>query len=120
MDNKDIEFCSCCEIHEDCINCVKENMLGEDTFIKLSELFKVLGDLTRIKVIYALFKKELCVCDIAEILQMTQSSISHQLRILRSFRLVKYRKEGKVVYYSLDDDHISEIFNSGLEHVEHN
>ena len=119
MNNKDEDICSCCEIHVDCINCVKQNMLAEDTFLKLAELFKVLGDFTRVKIIYALFKKELCVCDIAEVLQMTQSSISHQLRILRSSRLVKYRKEGKVVYYSLDDDHISELFNSGLEHIEH-
>lgn len=119
MNNKEEDICNCCEIHEDCIDCVKQNMLGPDTFLKLAELFKVLGDSTRVKIIYALFKKELCVCDIAEVLQMTQSSISHQLRILRSSRLVKYRKEGKVVYYSLDDDHISELFNSGLEHIEH-
>lgn len=119
MDSKDIELCSCCEIHEDCIKCVKENMLEETIIVKLSELFKTIGDPTRIKIIYALFKKELCVCDIAEVLEMTQSSISHQLRILRSFHLVKYRKEGKVVYYSLDDEHINELFNSGLEHVEH-
>jgi DNA-binding transcriptional ArsR family regulator len=119
MDGKDAGFCSCCEIHEDFINCVKENMLDENKFLKLAELFKVLGDFTRIKIIYALSKKELCVCDIAEVLQMSQSSISHQLRTLRSFRLVKYRKEGKGVYYSLDDEHISELFNSGLEHIEH-
>lgn len=117
---EEIEVCSCCKVHDDCVNCVKKNMLDNETFIRLSDLFKVLGDYTRIKIIYALFNKELCVCDIAELLNMSQSSISHQLRILKSARLVKFRKEGKVVFYSLDDDHIEQIINSGLEHVEHN
>lgn len=117
--NSEIEVCSCSEIHKDCINCVKEGMLDEKTFLELADLFKVLGDYTRIKIIYALFKKELCVCDIAEVLQMSQSSISHQLRTLKAARLVKFRKEGKSVYYSLDDDHISQLFNAGLEHIEH-
>lgn len=108
------------ETHKQCIDSVKEGMLDEETFFKLSSLFKVLGDYTRIKLIYALFKKELCVYDIAEVLNMSQSAISHQLRILKSARLVKFRKEGKQVYYSLDDEHINMLFNAGLEHVEHN
>ncbi|AYD41387.1 ArsR family transcriptional regulator [Clostridium fermenticellae] len=112
--------CDCNEIHEDCIKCVRDNMLEEETFLKLSDLFKVLGDNTRIKIIYALFKKELCVCDIAQVLSMSQSSISHQLRILKSAHLVKFRREGKVVYYSLDDEHIFQLFNAGLEHIQHN
>ncbi|MEY7999374.1 ArsR/SmtB family transcription factor [Clostridium sp. Mt-5] len=119
-ENLGIEVCSCTELHEDCIECVKKSMLDEKVFRNLSELFKVLGDFTRIKIIYALFKKELCVCDIAEILQMSQSAISHQLRILKTSRLVKFRREGKSVYYSLDDEHINRLFNAGLEHVEHN
>ncbi len=118
--NSEIEVCSCTEIHKDCIECVRKSMLDEKTFMDLSALFKVLGDYTRIKIIYALFKKELCVCDITEILQMSQSAISHQLRILKTARLVKFRREGKSVYYSLDDEHINKLFNAGLEHVKHN
>jgi ArsR family transcriptional regulator, lead/cadmium/zinc/bismuth-responsive transcriptional repressor len=116
---EEIEVCSCCEVHSNCVNCVKESMLETATFEQLSELFKILGDYTRIKIIYSLFKKELCVCDIAEVLGMSQSSISHQLSVLKLARLVKYRKEGKTVFYSLDDEHISRLFNAGLEHVEH-
>lgn len=116
---ENIEVCSCCEVHNECVNCVKEGMLDNETFTRVSDLFKVLGDYTRIRIIYALFKKELCVCDISEVLEMTQSSISHQLRILKAYRLVKFRKEGKVVYYSLDDEHIQHLFNAGLEHIKH-
>jgi DNA-binding transcriptional ArsR family regulator len=115
----EIEICNCNEVHKDCVVCVKDSMLKDETFTDISELFKVFGDYTRIKIIYALLKKELCVCDIAEVLNMSQSSISHQLRVLKSARLVKFRKEGKVVYYSLDDEHVGSIFNAGLSHVEH-
>lgn len=118
--DESIELCTTCEVHSECVNCVKASMLEKDTFIKISDLFKVLGDYTRIKIIYALFKKELCVCDISEVLGMSQSSISHQLRVLKAYRLVKFRREGKVVYYSLDDEHIKQLFNAGLEHVGHN
>jgi len=118
VDSNEIEVCSCCVVHTDCVKCVKETMLGEEKFLNLAELFKVFGDGTRLKIIYALLKKELCVCDIAEVLGMSQSSISHQLRVLKNARLVRYRKEGKVVYYSLDDEHITEIFNAGLIHLE--
>jgi len=113
------EVCGVCEVHEECVHCVKENMLDSNTFLEMSEIFKVFGDPTRIKIIYALLIKELCVCDIAEVLGMSQSSISHQLRVLKGARLVKFRKEGKVVYYSLDDEHVKEIFNAGFEHVDH-
>ena len=115
--NSEIEVCDCSELHGDCISCVKDIMLEDEVFQSLSELFKVFGDGTRLKIIYALLKTELCVCDIAEILGMTQSSISHQLRVLKSARLVKYRKEGKVVFYSLDDEHISKIFDAGMTHL---
>ena len=118
VDSNEIEVCSCCIVHNDCVKCVKDTMLEEEEFLYLAELFKVFGDGTRLKIIYALLKKELCVCDIAEVLGMSQSSISHQLRVLKNARLVKYRKEGKVVYYSLDDEHITEIFNAGLIHLE--
>ncbi|ADL50126.1 ArsR/SmtB family transcription factor [Clostridium cellulovorans] len=111
--------CQCNEVHSECVECVKSTMLEEKKFINLSELFKMFADPTRLKIIYALLKKELCVCDIAEVIEMSQSSVSHQLRVLKALKLVKYRKEGKVVYYSLDDEHVNNIFNFGLSHIEH-
>lgn len=96
---------------------VKSKELSEDIIQELAATFKILGDPTRIKIINALANKELCVCDISELLDMTQSAISHQLRKLRDLNLVKYRKEGRIVYYSLDDHHILRLFNQGLEHV---
>ena len=116
--DSEIEVCSCNK-ENDYVGSVKDSMLSEEVFFKLSSLFKVLGDQTRIKIIYALFKRELCVCDISRVLNMSQSAISHQLRTLKSAHLVKFRKEGKQVYYSLDDNHINLLFNAGLEHVEH-
>lgn len=112
-----IEICNCTIIHEDIIKKVKESIPKEETLNELADLFKVFGDATRIKIICALFQSEMCVCDIAFLLQMTQSAISHQLRVLKSARLVKYRKEGKVVYYSLDDEHVKLIFDQGLLHI---
>ncbi len=89
----------------------------DETLYDLADLFKVLGDTTRIKILCALFQAEMCVCDISALLGMTQSAISHQLRVLKQARLVKYRKEGKVVYYSLDDEHVESIFDKGLIHI---
>lgn len=111
------EFCSCDIVHNTIIDMVKKKMPQEEKLYDLAELFKVFGDTTRVKIISALFEAEMCVCDIAELLSMTQSAISHQLRVLRQARLVKHRKEGKVVFYSLDDEHIKTIFNQGLEHI---
>lgn len=111
------EFCSCDIVHENVIEMVRQKMPQEEKLYDLAELFKVFGDTTRVKIISALFEAEMCVCDIAELLSMTQSAISHQLRVLRQARLVKHRKEGKVVFYSLDDEHIKTIFNQGLEHI---
>ena len=111
------EFCSCDILHENLIEIVKKKMPQEEKLYDLAELFKVFGDTTRVKIISALFEAELCVCDIAVLLGMSQSAISHQLRVLRQARLVKHRKEGKVVFYSLDDEHIKTIFNQGLEHI---
>ena len=99
------------------INKIQKELLEEDTIIDIAELFKVFADSTRIKILYALSNKELCVCDLWQGLGLTQSAVSHQLRILKQMRLVKYRKEGKTIYYSLDDDHIQSILNGGLEHV---
>ena len=114
---KTIEVCTCSIIHEDIVEQVKEKIPQEETLHDLAELFKVFGDSTRIKILCVLFETEMCVCDIAALLNMTQSAISHQLRVLKSARLVKYRKEGKVVYYSLDDDHVKQIFDQGLIHI---
>ncbi len=117
MENNNIEVCNCTIIHEDIINKVKEAIPEEETLYDLADLFKVLGDSTRIKVLWALAEAEMCVCDIAALLGMTQSAISHQLRVLKQARLVKYKRNGKVVYYSLDDDHVKSIFNQGLIHI---
>ncbi|WP_053955995.1 ArsR/SmtB family transcription factor [Inediibacterium massiliense] len=115
--NMDFEKCDCNVIHEEIIKKVKEKMTCEEKLNDLAEFFKVFGDPTRIKIICALFSSEMCVCDIASLLNMTQSAISHQLRVLKQARLVKNRKDGKVVYYSLDDEHVKQIFDQGLVHI---
>lgn len=117
VENNNIETCNCTIIHEDIVNKVKECIPEEETLYDLADLFKVLGDSTRIKVLCALFEAEMCVCDIAALLGMTQSAISHQLRVLKQARLVKYKRQGKVVYYSLDDEHVKSIFDQGLVHI---
>lgn len=111
--------CKIACIHEDVIESVKNVMPKAEEMYELSELFKSFADQTRLKILFALSKREMCVCDIAALLGMTQSAISHQLRVLRNVRLVKYSKNGKVVYYSLDDDHVKTIFEQGLEHIGH-
>ena len=113
----DTDSCTCSIIHEDIVNIARAKMPEEETLYDLAELFKVFGDTTRIKIICALFESEMCVCDIAALLCMNQSAISHQLRVLKQARLVKFRKDGKVVYYSLDDEHIKLIFDLGLIHI---
>ncbi|RKD30049.1 ArsR/SmtB family transcription factor [Thermohalobacter berrensis] len=114
------DTCDCSIIHNDIVEKVKKKMPEEEKLYELAEFFKVFGDTTRIKIICALFESEMCVCDIAALLGMKQSAISHQLRILKQARLVKYRKEGKVVYYSLDDDHVKKVFDQGFNHIIHN
>jgi len=116
---KEVINCSCNIIHEDKVKEVQASMEKEEVIMDLADFFKVLGDSTRMKIISILFENELCVCDIAYILNMTQSAISHQLRVLKSARLVKYRKEGKVVFYSLDDEHVKNIFDLGMIHLKH-
>lgn len=106
-------------INYEAVNEVKSLMLDSVEIQSLADIFKILGDPTRIKIIYALTKKELCVCDIATVLTMSSSAISHQLRVLRAARLVKHRKDGKIVYYSLDDSHITNLFKEGLDHIKH-
>ena len=119
MENNErkIESCNGNIIHEDIVVGVKDQLPAEETLYDLAELFKVFGDTTRIKIICALFESEMCVCDLSCLLNMTQSAISHQLRVLKSARLVKFRREGKVVYYSLDDEHIKHIYDAGLNHI---
>ena len=114
----DDELFECTVLHEDVVNEVKKKIPEDEMIYDLAEFFKVFADSTRMKIIYALLENELCVCDIANIVQTTQSAISHQLRLLKQAKLVKFRKEGKVVYYSLDDDHISQIVKKGREHIE--
>lgn len=94
------------------------NQPPEEVLYEVAELFKVFGDSTRIRILYALFGNELCVGDIAEVLNMSQSSVSHQLRILKDAKLVKFRREGKSIFYALDDDHVYHIMEMGMEHVE--
>lgn len=118
MENKNnIESCNCTIIHDDVINKVKSSIPQEEMLYDLADLFKIFGDTTRIKILCALFQAEMCVCDIAALFGMTQSAISHQLRVLKQARLVKYRKDGKVVYYSLEDEHVKRIFDQGLIHI---
>ena len=112
-----IESCNTSIIHEDKVREIKESIPSDETLYDLAEFFKVFGDSTRIKIICALFKSEMCVCDLAALLNVSQSAISHQLRTLKGARLVRFRREGKVVYYSLDDEHINHIFDEGLRHI---
>lgn len=114
---KSLPVCESVVIHKETIEEVKNKMQEEEVLYDLADFFKILGDSTRIKILNALFYSEMCVCDIASLLEMTQSAISHQLRVLKQGRLVKYRKAGKVVYYSLDDDHIKHIVEQGLTHI---
>ena len=113
----EVDRCDCTVIHEELVEQVKKNMPLEETLYDLAELFKVFGDSTRVKILWALDEAEMCVCDIAVLLNMTQSAISHQLRVLKQARLVKNRREGKVVYYSLDDNHVKSIFDQALIHI---
>lgn len=116
-ETRELDRCDCNTIHEDVVADAQTKMLANNEVQALANLFKVFGDPTRVKIIQALVDNEMCVCDIAVLLCMTKSSISHQLRVLRQAHLVKFRKEGKVVYYSLDDGHIEQLLKQGLEHV---
>ncbi|MCI8914775.1 MAG: helix-turn-helix transcriptional regulator [Lawsonibacter sp.] len=116
-DRYSVECCDFIHAHEDVVERVRKEMPGEDTLYDLAELFRIFGDSTRIRILYVLFESEMCVCDIAQLLGMTQSAISHQLRALKNARLVKSRRDGKTVFYSLADDHVKTMINQGLEHV---
>lgn len=109
--------CDCNRVHQDIVDQVNETMPDEEILYDLAELFKIFGDSTRIKILYVLFESEMCVCDIANLLGMSQSAISHQLRALKQSKLVKYRREGKTVFYALADGHVRTILDQGMEHV---
>ncbi len=116
--NEQIECCDSNEIHEDLLKIVNDTMPEETELYDLAELFKVFGDSTRIRILFVLFEAEVCVCDLAKVLNMTQSAISHQLRILKANKLVNSRREGKSVFYSLADGHVRTIIAQGREHIE--
>ncbi len=111
--------CDCNVIHENLVNDTLNKMKDDDTINRVAEFFKILGDTTRVKILFALDQNELCVCDIANILNMSKSSISHQLGTLRRSGIVKCKKIGKEVFYMLDDEHVKEVFEVGMEHIEH-
>ena len=113
----DAEKCDCIHVHEDIVEKVEEKMPQDEQLADLAEFFRIFGDATRIRILYVLMCSEMCVCDIATLLGMTQSAVSHQLRVLKQANLVKNRRDGKVVYYSIADAHVETIINNGMEHV---
>lgn len=117
QDNKAI-VCDCDVIHADIVEEAMKHMPDEEKLYDLADFFKVFGDSTRIKILWALERDELCVCDLAVLLNMTKSAISHQLKTLRQEKLVKYRKNGKIVLYSLQDEHVKTLLEVGLEHID--
>ena len=117
-DHQTAPSCEFLFVHQDIMEKVNQAMPKEEILFELAELFKVFGDSTRVKILYLPFESEMCVCDIAQLLNMTQSAISHQLQVLKKSKLVKYRRDGKTVFYSLADDHVRTILDQGMEHVE--
>lgn len=111
------ERCELMHVHQEIVDKVNQQMPEDEILFDLAELFKIFGDSTRIKILYLLFESEMCVCDIAQLLNMTQSAISHQLQVLKKSKLVKYRRDGKTVFYSLADGHVRTIIDQGMEHV---
>ena len=116
-DRYTVECCDFIHAHEDIVKKVQKEMPSEDTLYDLTELFRIFADSTRVRILYVLFEAEMCVCDIAQLLGMTQSAISHQLKVLKEARLVSTRREGKTIFYSLCDEHVKTIFYQAMEHV---
>lgn len=112
-------MCDCNVIHKDIVEKALKNRPYEVTLLKLSEVFKLIGDLTRIKILWCLDNNEMCVCDIANVLSMSKSLVSHQLAVLRKSEIVKSRRSGKEVYYTLDDEHIRTLYEIGIKHINH-
>lgn len=117
MNEIDRELCEVRELHLDLLSTVQAQLPDEEQLMDLAELFKIFGDTTRIRILFVLFESEVCVCDLAELLHMTQSAVSHQLSILKRNKLVKSRRDGKSVFYSLADDHVRTIIGQGMEHI---
>ena len=116
MDDREL----CCQetkVHQDVVDQVRDQLPPEENLYDLAELFKMFGGSTRVKILYALLESELCVCDIARLLNVSQSAVSHQLRVLKGGKLVKFRREGKTLFYSLADDHVVGILSQGMEHI---
>ena len=109
--------CAITQVHTDAVEHVRAQLPRDETLYDLAELFKIFGDSTRVKILYALLESELCVCDIAKLMDVSQSAVSHQLRVLKQMRLVKFRRDGKTVFYSLADGHIETILAQGMEHI---
>lgn len=117
MANKQAPCCGYMHLHEEVVRRAEAEMPEAEALFDLAELFKIFGDSTRIRILYLLFESEMCVCDIAQLLGMTQSAISHQLQVLKKSKLVKYRRQGKTVFYSLADAHVRTIIGQGMEHI---
>jgi len=118
LDPREAPRCEESLIHPDAVERARRELPPDETLYDLAELFKIFGDSTRVKLLYALLENELCVCDLAKLMEVTQSAVSHQLRVLKSSKLVKFRREGKTVYYSLADEHVTRILNQGMEHIQ--
>ncbi len=114
---KEAPRCEYLCVHQEVVDRVNREMPEEGLLFDLAELFKIFGDSTRVKILFVLFEAEMCVCDIAQLLGMTQSAISHQLQVLKKSKLVKYRREGKTVFYTLADSHVRTILGQGMEHI---
>lgn len=113
----EVEGCGFLCVHENAVEKVQKELPQDETLLRVAELFKVFGDGTRVRILFALLSAEVCVCDLAKLLGMTQSAVSHQLRILKQARLIKARRDGKTVFYSLADDHVATLIRQGMEHV---
>ena len=117
MSERPIEACSFLCVHEDVVARVQQSLPEMEQLLRLADLFKNFGDGTRVRILYVLLEAEVCVCDLATLLGMTQSAVSHQLRILRDARLIKARRDGKTIFYSLADDHVATLLKQGMEHI---
>lgn len=117
MTDSTVQCCDLIHVHQETMQHLERTMPSEDALYDMAELFKTFGDTTRIRILFCLFIDEMCVCDIASLLHMSQSAISHQLAVLKRLRLIKARREGKAIFYSLADDHVRSIINQGMDHI---
>lgn len=117
MEKKELPCCEENIVHPDAVERVRHLLPEDEVLYDLAELFKIFGDSTRVKILYALLESELCVCDLAKLMEVSQSAVSHQLRVLKTSKLVRFRREGKTVYYSLADEHVTRILSQGMEHI---